>query len=88
MVRRPTSSPAAVLGVLVLGSLQGCGATLTPSLAPLRGDVPAVLDNNRPLQIPRWELDRYTCAPGIRMVCDGATRNYLLCNCPSVPVFP
>lgn len=83
--RRLASRPAASLCLVALAWLQGCSSMPGNTLAWQREEFPVELDFDRPLQILRWEADRYTCAPGIRMVCDGATRMYLLCKCPSIP---
>ena len=78
------SSPFTASLLLAVASVQGC-ATLPPSADGVRGEpLSVLLDENRPLQIPRWEVDRYTCGPGVAMVCDAATRLYLLCRCPFV----
>jgi hypothetical protein len=69
--------------------LTGCAArdlardARLPLRAP-RERLPAVLDYDKPRFIERWELDRYTCARRITMICDGLAGQYLQCRCPSM----
>ena len=80
---RPRTSPATqIWTVLVAAALQSC--TYHPPTGQSER-FPVVLAENRPLYILRIDAERYTCAGGTPLICDGATRTYLLCRCPFVP---
>jgi hypothetical protein len=78
---RLTSKISAAFCVFACGALAAC--TLTPP-SQERERLPIVLEPDRPLYIPRAQLDSYTCEGRVRMVCDGATMAHLLCTCRPV----
>jgi hypothetical protein len=75
---------SATFGLLTLALLPSCSSTPSFPFGGREERVPIVLDNDRPLQILRWEANRYACAPEVLMVCNGATRMFLLCSCPTI----
>ena len=71
---------------LALSALTGCAAQPSLGLSAQRELFPAVLDNDRPILIRRWDAAKYTCAGNITMTCDGATSSHFMCRCPSIPL--
>lgn len=74
--------------VIATAGLQACVSGLHAVDQDYVEEPPVLIGDDRPVTVPRREIDRYRCASGAVLQCSGPSDALATCICTSGPTLP